>query len=260
MPGIMLTKEDERIFRKCHLFSREDLIKSFRLFIDHFRLNEYPKSSPEALKNRLKLCDRFLETLEKCRLPVLTELWNYYEYNFLVNRITLELCDASEIEIENNEISSMTSTVEHTLINVECNFLSVEEFSVLHNVDKSKVDQWIHCGKLRYAKKTGQEWLIPDTQDKPGRRFEDVRYLVMKDQQIISNEYPTLALAKIIHIYQDADDRKKYFAFFLNYKTDYRCKLELTKDDAERLEYIIIESGMAEIEGEVQYVPNIWDE
>lgn len=82
MPGIMLSKDDERIFRKSYLFSREDVIKSFRMFIEHFRLNEYPKSSPETLINRLKLCERFLDTLERCRLPVLTELWNFYEYSF----------------------------------------------------------------------------------------------------------------------------------------------------------------------------------
>ena len=260
MLEIMLAKDDERIFRKSHLFSREDVIKSFRMFIDHFRLNEYPKSSPEALLNRLKLCERFLDTLERCRLPVLTELWNFYEYSFLVNRIMLELCDASEIEIENDEISSMISTVEHTLLNVECNYLSVEKFAEMHNVDSSKVNQWIHRGKLRYAKKTGQEWLVPDTEDKPGRRFEEVRYLVMRDEQIISDEFPTLTLAETVYIYQDTDDRKKYIAFFLNYKTDYRCKLELTKIDVERLEYIIIESGKAKIEGDVQYVPNIHED
>lgn len=184
----------------------------------------------------------------------------FLRIQLLVNRITLELCDASEIEIENDEISSMTSTVEHTLLNVECNYLSVEKFAEMHNVDSSKVDQWIHRGKLRYAKKTGQGWLIPDTEDKPGRRFREVRYLVIKDNQINSNEFPTLALAETIYIYQDTDDRKKYFALFHNFKTEYMCKLELTKDDVERLEYIIIESGKAEIEGDVQFVPNIRDE
>lgn len=257
MTEILLAKEEEKIFRQNYLFSREDIIKSVNMFVEHFRLNEYPKCSPVALDNRLKLCEKFLDTIEKCRLPVLTQLWDFYEYHFLVSSITLELCDASDIEIENDQISTMKVTVEHLLLNIECDFLPIEKFAEMHHINSSTVDQWIRRGKLRYAKKVGQDWLIPNTEDKPGRRFENVEYVVKKDKQINCVEFPTLALAETVYIYQDDDDKKKYYALFNNFKSGYNCKLELTKDDIERLEYIIIESGKVEIEAPIQYVPFI---
>lgn len=258
MTGILLGKEEGKIFRKNYLFTREALIKSFKMFIEHIEQNEYPKCSPAAIKNRLKLCNRFLNTLEKCKLPELTQLWNFYEYRFLVSNITLELCDASELEVENDEIKTMSITVEHLLLDIETELLSIEKFAELHQVNVNTVLQWINRGKIRRARRTDQGWLIPDTEDRPGRTFETVEYIVKKDCQIKSNEFPTLALAEAVFIYQDDDEKKKYYAIFKNFTTDYRCKIDLDKDDVERLEYILIESGKTEIEDTIQFVPDIW--
>jgi hypothetical protein len=162
------------------------------MFIENMRLNELPKLSPVALKNQIMLCEKFLKAIEKCRLPVLTEPWNFYEYRFLVSRISLELCDGSDFEIEDDEIHTMCVSVEHELMNIECDFLSIEKFAEMHDVDPKTVDKWIHRGKLRYAKKVGDEWRIPNTQDKPGRGFDSVEYVLKPDEQINSIEFPTL--------------------------------------------------------------------
>lgn len=257
MTGMLLWKEEEKIFRQDYLFTREDLIKSFKLFIEHIEQNEYPKCSPAALKNRLKLCKRFLETLEKCKLPTLTQLWNFYEYRFLVSNITLELCDASDIEVENDEIKTMSVTVEHVLLDIEADLLSIDRYAELHQVNVNMALQWINRGKLRRARRIGQEWLIPDTEDRPGRKFKSVEYCVKKDCQIKNNEFPTLALAEAVFIYQDDDEKRKYYAIFKNFTTDYRCKIDLNKTDVERLEYILIESGKVEIEDTIQFIPDI---
>jgi hypothetical protein len=44
----------ERLFRDNYLFSREDIIKSFETFMEHEKLNEYPKCPPNVLKNRIR--------------------------------------------------------------------------------------------------------------------------------------------------------------------------------------------------------------
>lgn len=260
MTGMLLTKDVEKIFRRDYLFSREDLIKSITMFIENIQLNTFPKLTPEALNNQIVLCEKFLKTIKESRLPVLTDLWNFYEYRFLVSGITLELCDGSDFEIEDDEIRTMNVSVEHELLNVECDFLSVDKFAELHNVDPKSVDKWIHHGKLRYAKKVGQEWLIPNTQDKPNRCFKSVEYVIKHDEQINNNKFPTLALAETVYIHQDFDDKNKYWARFYNFNSGFDCKLELTKDDVERLEFIIIESGKFEIEATVQYIPAIRDQ
>ena len=117
----------EELFRENHLCTREDVLKSLELFIEGEKRNEEPKYPDEVVKNRVKLCEKFAAAVRKCKLPVLTELWWYYEYEFLENSVQLNLCQANEIEVENDEISCMTSTAEHTLIKVECDYISIEQ-------------------------------------------------------------------------------------------------------------------------------------
>jgi excisionase family DNA binding protein len=247
----------ENLFRESYLFSREDVLKSLALFIEHEKANEEPMYSIGVVKNRIKLCDKFYAAVKKCKLPVLTELWWYYEYQFLGDRMGLNLCQADNIEIENDEISTMTSTVEHTLISVECDYLSVEQFASMLGVEPVTVRQWIRRGKLRYAKKAGRDWLIPSIEDKPQRGFFSVQYVVEKDSEITSDEFPLLATADSITILQDQDQKSKFICYLNNYKTKFHSELDLTRSEVERLEHTIIESGKARVEGNIQYVPYI---
>ncbi|GAB6174525.1 hypothetical protein JCM15765_40030 [Paradesulfitobacterium aromaticivorans] len=247
----------EKIFREDYLFTREDILKSLELFVEHERLNEEPAYSDEVVKNRVKLCKKFIAAVKKCKLPVLTELWWYYEYQFLDNSMELNLCQADEIEVENDEISSMTSTIEYTLITVECDYLTVEQYASMLGIEPVTVRQWIRRGKLRHAKKNGRDWLIPDTEDKPQRGFTSVEYIVENEAQIESDEFPLLSACDTIFILQDQDNKRKFVCFLNNYKTKFKSKLELTRSEVERLEHTIIESGKARVGGSIQYVPYI---
>lgn len=169
----------------------------------------------------------------------------------------MNLCQADKIEVENNEISSMTSTVEHTLITVECDYLTVEQYASMLGIEPVTVRQWIRRGKLRHAKKNGRDWLIPDTEDKPRRGFTSVQYIVEKEAQIESDEFPLLSACDSISILQDQDNKSKFICYLNNYKTKFHSKLELTRSEVERLEHTIIESGKARAEGSIQYVPYI---
>lgn len=98
----------EKLFRENYLFTREDVLKSLELFIEHEKVNEEPGYSNKVEKNRIKLCKKFISAVKKCKLPVLTELWWFNDYQFLGKSIELHLSQASEIEVENGEISGMT--------------------------------------------------------------------------------------------------------------------------------------------------------
>lgn len=247
----------EKLFRENYLFTREDVLKSLELFIDHEKLNEEPRYTNEVVKNRIKLCKKFLAAVKKCKLPVLTELWWFYEYQFLRNSMELNLCHADEIEVENGEISGMTSTVEHTLITVDCDYLTVEQYASMIGIEPVTVRQWIRRGKLRHAKKNGRDWLIPDTEDRPQRGFTSVQYIVEKEAIIESDEFPLLSACDSISILQDQDNKSKFVCYLNNYKTNFNSKLELTRSEVERLEHTIIESGKARVAGNIQYVPYI---
>lgn len=149
----------------------------------------------------------------------------------------------------------MTSTVEHTLITVECDYLSVEQFASMLGVEPVTVRQWIRRGKLRYAKKAGRDWLISCVEDKPRRGFSSVQYVVEKDCEISSDEFPLLSTADSITILQDQKQKSKFVCYLNNYKTKFHSELELTRSEVERLEHTIIESGKARVEGNIQYVP-----
>lgn len=247
----------EELFREDYLFTREDILKSLELFVEHERLNKEPAYSSEVVKNRVKLCEKFIAAVRKCKLPVLTELWWFYEYQFLGNSMELHLCQADEIEVENDEISGMTSTVEHTLITVECDYLTVEQYAAMHGVEPVTVRQWIRRGKLRHAKKNGRDWLIPDTEDKPRRGFTSVQYVVENEAHIESDEFPLLSPCESIFILQNEDNKNKFICYLNNYRTKFSSKLELTRSEVERLEHTIIESGKARVAGNIQYVPYI---
>lgn len=245
----------ENLFRESYLFSREDVLKSLDLLIEHEKANEGTLYSKGVVKNRLKLCEKFYSAVKKCKLPVLTELWWYYDYQFLGDRMELNLCLADDIEIENDEISSMISTLEHTLISVECDYLSVEHFAAMLGVEAVTVRQWIRRGKLRYARKIGRDWMIPSIEDKPQRGFTSVQYILEKDSIIESDEFPMLATADSISILQDQKRKSKFICYLNNFKTKFYAELELTRSEVERLEHTIIASGKARAEVNVQYLP-----
>lgn len=245
----------EELFREQHLFSREDVLKSLELFIAHEKANEDPVYPLGVVSNRVKLCEKFYAAVKKCKLPVLTDLWWFYEYDFLENRMELNLCQASDIEVEGNEISEMTATVEHTLISVECDYLTVEQYASMLGVEPVTVRQWIRRGKLRRAKKTGRDWLIPSTEDKPGRGYTSVLYIVEGDARIDSEEFPLLAVSNRISIMQDEDKKSRFICYLRNDRTKFHSELELTRSEVERLEHTIIESGKARLGAHIQYCP-----
>jgi len=246
-----------KLFREHYLFSREDVLHSLELFIAHEKANKEPGYSISVAGNRIKLCEKFYAAVQKCKLPVLAELWWYYGYEFLGNSMELNLCQASDIEVENDEISTMTSTVEHTLIRVECDYLTVEQYAAMLDVQPVTVRQWIRRGKLRHAKKTGRDWLIPCIEDKPGRGYDSVRYIVEDEARIESDEFPLLAVSGMITILQDQDEKSKFICYLDNHKNKFHSVLELARSEVERLEHTIIESGKARVGAHIQYFPHL---
>ena len=105
--------------------------------------------------------------------------WFYYDYDIKNDSITLSLYKCNNIEFDNdNEISSMEMQLEHTIVEVKCDYLSVEQYAKQYGVTDTTVRQWIRRGKLRTAKKKGRDWVIPALADKPKRGFENVTYFI----------------------------------------------------------------------------------
>lgn len=243
------------LFQKYHLFSSEEIIQSFELTMEHIKSNK--AYTEESMQAKLQLCNKFLKILKKCKIPDLKEPWWFYEYEFTGNGIELNLCSADEKTIEADEdglINGMTSSIENTLFRVECEYITIEQFAIIHAVKPTIVHEWIHQGKLRNAQKNGGTWLIPSVEDKPSDEYEFVQYLITEPIQI--DEFPFIATSDSVSILQDMDDDTKYICYFENFSKHLYEHIDLNRKEVERLEMAIISSGKAKPSSMVQYVPD----
>ncbi len=247
----------EAAFRNSQLFSKEELILSFELMMEHIEHDAgYTKGS---IKQKLELCNKFLVVLKKCKLPILTELYYFYDYKLTGNGIELNLWSAENLEVDEDgtSISTMSLALERTLLNVKCEYVTIDQFSKIQEVKPLTVTQWIHRGRLRNAKKDGDKWLIPSIEDKPSRGYESVQYLIEDAESVQIDEFPLVSMCDSIWIRQDDEDKRKFICRFDNYKTHFHEKMELSRNDVESIEFELISSGKAKPEGIIRWVPTI---
>ncbi|MHB1153716.1 MAG: hypothetical protein ACYCWE_17635 [Eubacteriales bacterium] len=58
-------------FYRHNLFSKDDLIKSFKMSMEFIELDEDMGYTEKSKKCKIQLCKKFLTKLEKCRLPMM---------------------------------------------------------------------------------------------------------------------------------------------------------------------------------------------
>ena len=246
----------EKAFKEENLFTKEELVVSFKGYMDYVATEDETGVSEPMREKRLELCQRFLDKLQSCHLPAQTEPHWFYEYCFEDTSIELNLCQATELEWRNGGLTT-TSEVEFTLLNVECEMLTVEEFAELYGVTPVTVRQWIRRGKLRTARKEGNEWLIPELADRPGRGYEPAWYVMKEPGAIRIEEYPFVELSTMIFIDQDDDDKDLFHVTFINREKRMRQVLELGRKDTEALERQLIATGKTTQAGRIQFVPTL---
>lgn len=237
------------MFNKEHCFTKEDVQQHFTDFVEFNwkgEENGYTETYSESL---LELSDRFKSTLGDCRLPSLTDDWWFYDFRHLNDGIELNLYYCDEIEMdEEGELIGTTSSQKFMLLSVKCDYLTVDEFAVIHNVANTTVRQWIRRGKLRTAKKAGRDWLIPSITERPTRGFKNVSYHWKWLPVMIVEQFSFLEDYKIIYIFQNQNDRTK-FDCNLGYPGEYnRSKLILSREEREKLELALIGNNTIEVD------------
>lgn len=161
---------EEIAFRKYYLFTKDELCQSINLMMDYYRFDNDLKYTDAMRQNVLLMLSEFLVKVKKIKLPNLTELWKHYSYEISADSITLKLCDAQDIELDEDDcISSMSIENEHVLITQKCDYLSISEFAEMHEVTPETVNRWIKRGKLKNAVLMDGNWAIPALEEKPER-------------------------------------------------------------------------------------------
>ena len=251
----MITDE-EKIFRRDYLFSREDILQSLDLMVDYIENDPETGYTKALIENKLTLYKQFYQRVEKSIFPELTELYWYYSYDYSGTGIDLWLCSGEDIELseEKDYMSTMTGTSEQLLIHVGCDYVSPDEFAAILEVSPATVKQWIRKGILRYAKYIDGNWLIPSTAEKPNRNYGFIQYTIDTDDPPIIEEFPIISACDSITIYKDG---KQLICDVDNWKIKFHQKMVLTREEVERLEYSLIKSGKATPEIPVQFVVSL---
>ena len=233
------------------LLNKRELIESFDDFVAHHReKNNEEEYSEIKRKTLLSLCDQFRELLLEKDIPTLSKPWYFYEYYVTSDSIelTLNKCD-EDIEFdEEGYITSMTSTMEGIIFDVKAEYLTVEQYAKLYEVTTTTVRQWIRRGKLRTAKKVGRNWIIPEIADRPERGFKSVIYSWGTLDNRIIELFPFLINKTRIYLYQDEDDKKLFYAVTGIPRQTNREKVQLTSQERERLELMLIGSEDVEVD------------
>lgn len=253
----MSISKEQEVFKKTQLFTKDDIIMSFNIIMDDLNSEENTDYSGDMKKIILQLCEQFKKSVNKAQLPKITDNW-CYKYEFTYDSIKLILCLCDEIELDKyGELSSMTMTNEYELICVQCDYLSVEQYAKIQDVLPGTVRQWIRRGKLRGAKKNGRDWSIPVLQKKPTRGYESVEYSFETLPEDIYINFPCLRMSQSIYISQDNNNKSIFLCILNNYAEKTVMNVELTKPEVEKLELLLISSGVVTPNDYVQWIPNI---
>lgn len=243
-------------FNAVMLLNKREVLESFEDYMTR-RGEEGPgeRWSGEQYAAFLNLCRQFREKLLNCTIPTLTKPWYHYEYTVAREYIRLELMRCEEISFdENGEFDAMTTQAEYTILQVQCRYLTVEEYAALSGVTDTTVRQWIRRGKLRTAKKEGREWRIPELADTPKRGFESVTYAWNTLPEEIGAAFPWLNKAEEMALSQDRDDKTVFHAQLYIPGQGSR-RIDLSTKERERLELMLIAAPevRAEIEADDVY-------
>ena len=262
-------KTIENEFRAVGLFTKDDVLASFKSYMEYLEAGE-KREAPGSLKagnsgvapsrialRRIDLCAEFLRKLEACALPVLTELWWFYEYLIAGDRIELSLCTATDVTLDKKGNLSWSTSVERTIVKQECGLLTVEEFAQNWDVKPTTVRQWIRRGKLRTARKIGKDWFIPELQDKPERGFKTAYYLISQSDLIKIPGFPLVSVCDSLTIVQDKADKKSFVVSLRNNQSGFRQNITLTQKEVESLEFALISSGKTTQSSYAQLIPRL---
>jgi hypothetical protein len=132
------------------------------------------------------------------------------------------------------------------LLRVDGEYVSIKEFAEIQGVKEATVVRWINTAKLKYAKLDRDTWLIPVVHARPQRNAGPADYLL--DVGLKIDEYPFVQFSENIFYFED-DDSENYTCVFMNFLTEFREEMTLTKEETERLEYLLIASGKARKNG-----------
>lgn len=185
------------------------------------------------------------------RTHLFNKLEEWWAYTYSISHegaiVELQYTSWAQFNEKGDEIGALVSE-SFEVVNVPCRLLTVEEYAQLYRVETGTVRQWIRRGKIRTAKKYGNEWRIPELTDVPQRGYKFGQYQWKEELTDVPEGYEYMKAPAIATFYQDKE-KTKLFHFKVSRKNDFN-ETTLSTPERERLELYLIAHPL------VKYLPD----
>ena len=252
---------DYKFFERSHSMNKEDLIADMDDTLEKIlkKAETDPNHSYAYYTTLKNLMDELKVQLSETILMEKLDLGWCYDWGVSYKGAELQLvhyCLYDGYPEEDPTLMNIDQVF--ILLNVPTKMLTVEEYALLNGVEVGTVRQWIRRGKIRTAKKYGNEWKIPALTDTPKRGYTSASYSwsdkligLPTDLEYLNNYCEAL-------FRQDDDDKKLYYINLYDSKVSEGVHevsevIECTTSERERIELAIISQP------EVNYCQNFRD-
>lgn len=139
---------------------------------------------------------------------------DFWRYELVLggNKLLLTYCYSPNYVYKETKVQIPPLSVEYyTLFRINCKLITINEFAKLYETNEVTVRQWIRRGKLKTAKKIGNEWRIPEYAEIDNRG--DIRAIYEwnnKNATVFEGEYVYLNKYDGVNIKRNEDDYSKY--------------------------------------------------
>lgn len=251
-------KEPEFITR-CLIRKKDDILEVLQNTKEQklSALKKSNKHSSAYYSIYESLYNGFIEDIKKTPIMTIADSWWYYaiEENQRGIKLRTSVLKEFSFQVSNGKacFRGHTTSGGYVVAELSLRELTVEEYAEKYDVEPVTVRQWIRRGKLRSAKKIGNEWRIPESTDIPKRGYEPCTYSMSLDYQRKRNEiksqYDFMKDANHISIVQDEQDKNKYIVTYDRYTEFDQSVIEMNSKDREKLELFLISTPYFEYSG-----------
>ena len=241
-----LTEEQNlELFNEKHIRNKEQLISEMEFHRNQLK-REAENDREHTAAYYLVLIELFESLIEKTRhTKLFDKLEDWWAYSYSISSeggiVELQYYIWVKYDTEGEMVNGIPDQ-SFTVINMPCRLLTVEEYARLYRVETGTVRQWIRRGKIRTAKKYGNEWRIPELTDVPQRGYRAGTYVWSEELTDVPECYEYLKQPGIATLSQDPDNTN-LFHVTLGRKSGYQV-LDLSTQEREKLELFLIAHPM----------------
>jgi excisionase family DNA binding protein len=247
-------------FEKTALLTKDVLLKDLKWKANAFEslkdFSDVMHHSTEFKSLFLNMINKLIEEVEHNKFFDKLEPWWSYSYKINESCATVSLCHYScwySLDDDGKYINKdLEIDTEYELIRVDARFLTVEEYARLYNVKVGTVRQWIRRGKLRTAKKYGNEWRISELSEVSSGRFRPAIYYI-DEFFFVPDEYSFLGGYRSIGITKSKEDRGLFKVMLTGEKMESKA-VYMTVKEREKFELFLISNPF------IQYCPETYDD